>query len=272
VQVFIAANLLVDILDILAQLILQNKNVMCCGIRLGKPVCATGDVHFLNPEDEVYRRVLLDAKGYEDADAPNPLYFRTTGEMLAEFSYLGKETARQVVIENTNLIADWCDMIKPLPDGLFAPKLENSDGELTNLVWSKVKELYGENFFRSGMEQIPPNALHNLGNKKFYQANDIIQVACGSHHTVMLDIDGKVWCYGNNKNINKLFTCTLDKNDGKPLLLEQVSQDSLLAKRHQNGKSDDDTDSDENDAFAEDIALSSFLTASSTPALAVSYA
>ena len=121
-----------------------NRTLVKLGKALGKPVCATGDVHFLNPEDEIYRHVLLDAKGFEDADAPNPLYFHTTGEMMEEFSYLGEETARQVVIENPNLVADWCESIKPLPDGLFTPKLENSAGELTDLVWQKVRDLYGD--------------------------------------------------------------------------------------------------------------------------------
>ncbi|MFR4758455.1 MAG: hypothetical protein ACLT9P_10550 [Evtepia gabavorous] len=114
------------------------------GEELGKPVCATGDVHFLDPEDEAYRHVLLDTKGFDDADAPNPLYFRTTEEMLAEFAYLGEKKAYEVVVTNTQLVASWCDNVKPLPDGLFAPKLENSAEELYNLVWGKAHELYGE--------------------------------------------------------------------------------------------------------------------------------
>ena len=112
---------------------------------MGKPVCATGDVHFLDPEDEVYRHILLASKGFEDADESLPIYFKTTEEMLQEFAYLGKEKAREVVVTNTNLIADWCDPIDPLPQGLFAPKLEDSDGELKRLVWGKAHELYGEN-------------------------------------------------------------------------------------------------------------------------------
>ena len=121
-----------------------NRTVVRLGEELGKPVCATGDVHFLDPEDEAYRHVLLDTKGFDDADAPNPLYFRTTEEMLEEFAYLGKEKAYEVVVTNTQLVASWCDEVKPLPDGLFAPKLENSAEELYNLVWGKAHELYGE--------------------------------------------------------------------------------------------------------------------------------
>ena len=121
-----------------------NRTIVRLGEELGKPVCATGDVHFLDPEDEIYRHILLASKGFEDADEPLPIYFKTTDEMLREFSYLGKEKAYEVVVKNTNLIADWCDPIEPLPQGLFAPKLEDSDGELKRLVWGKAHELYGE--------------------------------------------------------------------------------------------------------------------------------
>ena len=122
-----------------------NREIVRLGEELGKPVCATGDVHFLDPQDEVYRHILLASKGFEDADEDLPIYFKTTDEMLKEFSYLGKEKAHEVVVKNTNLIASWCDPIEPLPQGLFAPKLEDSDGELKRLVWGKAHELYGEN-------------------------------------------------------------------------------------------------------------------------------
>ena len=122
-----------------------NREIVRLGEELGKPVCATGDVHFLDPQDEVYRHILLASKGFEDADEDLPIYFKTTDEMLKEFSYLGKEKAHEVVVTNTNLIASWCDPIEPLPKGLFAPKLEDSDGELKRLVWGKAHELYGEN-------------------------------------------------------------------------------------------------------------------------------
>ena len=122
-----------------------NRTIVELGRALDKPVCATGDVHFLDPEDEIYRHILLASKGFEDADSPLPIYFKTTGEMLEEFSYLGKKTAYEVVVRNTNLVADWCETVLPLPKGLFAPKLEDSDGELKRLVWGKAKDLYGEN-------------------------------------------------------------------------------------------------------------------------------
>ncbi|MEQ2455017.1 PolC-type DNA polymerase III [Flavonifractor hominis] len=121
-----------------------NRTIVELGRVLDKPVCATGDVHFLDPEDEIYRHVLLASKGFEDADAPLPIYFKTTNEMLEEFAYLGKEKAYEVVVRNTNLVADWCEDVVPLPKGLFAPKIENSAEELSRLVWEKAKDLYGE--------------------------------------------------------------------------------------------------------------------------------
>ncbi len=121
-----------------------NRTVVELGRVLQKPVCATGDVHFLEPEEEIYRHILLASKQFEDADEPLPIYFKTTTEMLEEFAYLGEETAYEVVVKNPNLIADWCEHVEPLPTGLFAPKLENSDGELKDLVWGKAKFLYGE--------------------------------------------------------------------------------------------------------------------------------
>lgn len=122
-----------------------NRVIVSLGEEMGKPVVATGDVHFLEPEDEAYRRILLATKKFPDVDRPLPLYFKTTDEMLEEFSYLGKDKAREVVVTNTNLIADWCEDVRPLPVGLFAPKLEGSVEELQSLVWGKAKRLYGEN-------------------------------------------------------------------------------------------------------------------------------
>ena len=106
---------------------------------------ATGDVHFLNPEDEIYRHILLATKGFDDCDKPNPLYFRTTDEMLEEFSYLGPEKAYEVVVCNPNSIADMCETLRPVPHNLFAPSIENSVEDLKSLVYGKMHRLYGEN-------------------------------------------------------------------------------------------------------------------------------
>jgi len=122
-----------------------NRTIVRLGEELGKLVVATGDVHFLNPEDEIFRHILLATKGFDDADKPNPLYFRTTDEMLKEFSYLGEEKAYEVVVTNPNLIADMCETIRPVPHNLFAPKIENSVEDLNNLVYGKLHRLYGEN-------------------------------------------------------------------------------------------------------------------------------
>jgi len=121
-----------------------NRTIVRLGEELGKMVVATGDVHFLNPEDEIFRHILLATKGFDDADRPNPLYFRTTDDMLREFSYLGEETARQIVITNPNRIADMCETLRPVPHNLFAPKIENSVEDLKSLVYGKFRRLYGE--------------------------------------------------------------------------------------------------------------------------------
>ena len=122
-----------------------NRTIVRLGEELGKPVVATGDVHFLNPEDEIFRHILLATKGFDDADKENPLYFRTTDEMLKEFSYLGEEKSYEVVVTNPNLIADMCETLRPVPHNLFAPKIENSVEDLKDLVYGKLHRLYGDN-------------------------------------------------------------------------------------------------------------------------------
>ena len=122
-----------------------NRTVIRLGEALDIPVVATGDVHFLNPEDEVFRHILLATKGFDDCDRSNPLYFRTTDEMLQEFSYLGEEKAYEIVVKNTNYIADQCETLRPVPHNLFAPKIENSVEDLKNLVYGKFHRLYGDN-------------------------------------------------------------------------------------------------------------------------------
>ena len=122
-----------------------NRTIVRLGRELGKPVCATGDVHFQEPEDEVYRHILLASKKFADADAPLPIYFKTTEEMLEEFAYLGQEEAHRVVIDDPRSIADRIEEIELLPPGrLFPPRLENSEQELHDKVWNKCHELYGD--------------------------------------------------------------------------------------------------------------------------------
>ncbi len=122
-----------------------NRKIVQLGEELGKMVVATGDVHFLNPEDEIFRHILLATKGFEDADKEMPLYFRTTDDMLREFSYLGEEKAREIVITNPNRIADMCETLRPVPHNLFAPKIENSVEDLKSLVYGKFHRIYGDN-------------------------------------------------------------------------------------------------------------------------------
>ena len=122
-----------------------NRTIVRLGRELGKPVCATGDVHFQEPEDEVYRHILLASKKFADADAPLPIYFKTTEEMLEEFAYLGQAEAHRVVIDDPRSIADRIEEIELLPPGrLFPPRLENSEQELHDKVWNKCHELYGD--------------------------------------------------------------------------------------------------------------------------------
>ncbi len=121
-----------------------NRTIVRLGKELGKPVVATGDVHFMNPEDEIFRHILLATKGFEDCDRENPLYLRTTDDMLSEFAYLGPELAQEVVITNPNLIADMVETLRPVPHNLFAPKIENSVEDLKALVYGKFHRLYGD--------------------------------------------------------------------------------------------------------------------------------
>ena len=121
-----------------------NRRIVDLGRKLSKPVVATCDAHYLNPEDEIYRRILLSGKKYKDADRETKLYFRTTEEMLSEFMYLGEDVAREVVIDNPRKICDMIEKIKPIPDGNYPPHIEGSDEELTKKCYDTAKELYGD--------------------------------------------------------------------------------------------------------------------------------
>lgn len=122
-----------------------NRKIYDLGKEMDKPVVATCDCHFLDPNDEVFRRIIMAGQGYGDADNQPPLYFRTTNEMMKEFEYLGEEACREVVIENTQKIADMVEAVKPIPDETFPPKIEGAEEEIRNMTMNKVHSIYGEN-------------------------------------------------------------------------------------------------------------------------------
>ena len=120
-----------------------NKAIVNLGIEFNKPVVATCDTHFIDPEDEIYRRIIMSAEGFTDADNQAPLYFRTTDEMLEEFEYLGKEKAYEIVVTNTNLIAESVENIKPIPNDTFPPRIDGADDDLRRICIDKAYEIYG---------------------------------------------------------------------------------------------------------------------------------
>ena len=121
-----------------------NRKIVEIGEKLNKPVCATCDVHFMDPQDEIYRRILQAGQKYDDADMQAPLYLRTTNEMLAEFDYLGTEKAYEVVVENTNLIADMCEKIKPISPEKCPPHIPGCEQTIKDIAYKKAIELYGD--------------------------------------------------------------------------------------------------------------------------------
>ena len=120
-----------------------NRRVISLGEKFDKPVVATCDVHFLNPEDEIYRRIIMAGKGFDDADNQPPLYLHTTEEMLSEFDYLGNDKAYEIVVTNTNKIMDMCEKISPVRPDKRPPVIENSDQMLRNICHNRAHEIYG---------------------------------------------------------------------------------------------------------------------------------
>ncbi len=120
-----------------------NRRIVALGKKLGKPVVATCDAHFMNKEDELYRKIVMTGKKFDDADRDVGIYLRTTEEMLAEFTYLGEDVAREVVIENPNKIAEMCEVFRPIPEGTYTPKMEGAEEELTESCWRRATDWYG---------------------------------------------------------------------------------------------------------------------------------
>jgi DNA polymerase-3 subunit alpha (Gram-positive type) len=141
-----------------------NRRIVKLGEEFHKPVVATCDVHFMDPEDEVYRRIILAGKGFKDADEQAPLYLRTTEEMLEEFSYLGSEKAKEVVIDNTNMIADMCERISPVRPDKCPPVIENSDQMLRDICYNKAHEMYGEDLPEIVSERLERELKSIIGN------------------------------------------------------------------------------------------------------------
>ncbi|MCL2195745.1 MAG: PolC-type DNA polymerase III, partial [Oscillospiraceae bacterium] len=120
-----------------------NRRIIHLGDALGKPVCATGDVHFLDPKDAVYREILQTAQGFDDAAQQAPLHLRTTQDMLAEFAYLGDDAAMEVVVTNPNKIADLCEVVQPIPKGTYTPEIAGSDDALRDICTQRMQAAYG---------------------------------------------------------------------------------------------------------------------------------
>ena len=131
-----------------------NRKIVKLGEAFNKPVVGTCDVHFLEPGDEVYRRIIMAGKGFDDADDQAPLYLRTTEEMLEEFSYLGREKAEEIVITNPNKIADMVEKISPIHKGKCPPVIENSDNMLREICYNKAHEIYGDNLPKAVEERL----------------------------------------------------------------------------------------------------------------------
>ncbi len=143
-----------------------NRRIVDLGEEHGKPVVATGDVHFLDPEDEIFRRILMAGKGFDDADNQAPIHLKTTDEMLKAFSYLGQDRAYETVVENPNRIAEMVERIEPVPPDKYPPVIEGSDEELRTICYGKAEEIYGSPL-PSQVEERLERELHSIISNGF---------------------------------------------------------------------------------------------------------
>lgn len=178
-----------------------NRKVCELGVQLGKPVAATCDVHFLNPEDEIYRRILMTGQGYDDADKQPPLFFRTTEEMLAEFSYLGTEKAYEVVIEAPKRINDLIESIKPIPEELYSPQIPGAEEDIKFMAYQRAEQLYG-----TPLPEIVANRLENELNSIINHGFAVLYLI--AHKLVKKSMDDG-YLVGSRGSVGSSFVATM---------------------------------------------------------------